>query len=127
MQSGAFLTMVAQGGEVTDVVLDQVALADTSGAVYKVKNLSPSGYVNNVTILDGPHGNMGYGLIDPTSTPLRLALECRGYGCESVPQQAKGTLFSAFLSYPRTSNGSVGGATICQYGKCADVTHGLMQ
>lgn len=89
-----FLTVDTTGGPINDIVLKRNAIADWTGAVYMFKHINDTG-INwhvNAKISMTPLGNMGKGLIDPTSAPGLIDLICEGWGCESVLSQAKSAL-----------------------------------
>jgi hypothetical protein len=78
-----FLTLNQSGGQVTDVILRRVALADTIGSVYMLKNISPKNFMADVMVEETPLGNYGSGMVDPASSPSLLGMRCFGNGCQS--------------------------------------------
>lgn len=96
-----FLTVDTTGGPITDIVLDRDALADSVGTVYLLKHINNTGinWLVNAKVSMIPEGNMGAGLIDPSSAPNLLSVTCEGSGCDSVLSQAKQALYM-FVGMP---------------------------
>lgn len=109
-----FLETHAVGGEVSDITLSRVALADWTGNVWMLGNYGQN-YVTNVKVDMKPQGSSGIGLVNPASTPFRLALDCHGYGCQHIERYSTSTLFQAYLFPPRNADGSAGSLRLCQY------------
>jgi len=76
-----FFFSEASPGIVSDITLRRVKLADTIGKVFMLKTVTTNNQLTNVKIEMTPNGNLGAGLVDPTSTPRHLGLICEGYGC----------------------------------------------
>ncbi len=76
-----FLTVNQAGGQVTDITLRRVALADTIGSSYLIRNDSPRNFRASVLIEQIPLGNVGSGMIDPASSNHLLDVTCIGSGC----------------------------------------------
>jgi Pectate lyase superfamily protein len=104
LRNDDFLTIKQSPGQVTDITLRRVKIADSVNS-YMVKNSSVR-TIATVLIEQTPLGNYGKGLVDPSSASARLALECIGNGCDkaSVVDQAGQALY-AFQGF--TSQGAV--------------------
>ncbi len=82
-----FLTINQTGGQVTDITLRRVKLADTTGSSYLIRENSPAPFQATVLVEQTPLGNIGSGMVDPASSADRLDLNCIGNGC---PEGASG-------------------------------------
>ena len=89
-----FLTIDTSGGNVADVILNRVRVADPVGTVYMVKHINNSSvnWLANIKF-EALQGDIGSGLVDPASAPQLFSIICEGYGCEGVLAQAKSTLY----------------------------------
>lgn len=100
-----FLTVDTSGGPVTDITLRRVGMADSVGTSYMLKHVNPvPGEPNWVVCVKFemiPEGNMGAGLIDPSSAANLLSVICEGAGCQYVLEQAKSTLFDFVGKAPK--------------------------
>ena len=77
-----FLTINQASGQVSDITLRRVKMADATNS-YMIKNLSPKNFVTNVLVEMSPLGNYGKGLVDPTSSNYLMAMTCIGNGCQA--------------------------------------------
>jgi hypothetical protein len=106
-----FLTVDTSGGIITDILLQRVALADTTGSSYMFKDINNSrtDWQVNIKFEMIPAGNSGSGLIDPTSAYQLFSVVCDGVYCDSVLSQAKGTLYF-FVGMPSRGTMTVYGS-----------------
>lgn len=97
-----FLTVVTAGGAVEDITLNRVKMADTSGSSYMLNHVNTSGvnWIVNAKISMAPDGNIGSGIVNPTSAPYLLSIICEGSGCQSV-LNAESALYDALIYTPK--------------------------
>lgn len=100
-----FLTVDTTGGEVVDITLHRVKVADAASGypVYMAKHVNNTGINWNVNIKFDqiPEGNTGNGLIDPTSAPELFSVVCIGANCEGILNEAKSTLYMLMAMPPK--------------------------
>lgn len=95
-----FFFSEASPGIVSDITLRRVKLADTIGKVYMLKTVTTNNQLTNAKIEMTPNGNLGAGLVDPTSTPRHLGLICEGYGCGPGVPGPNNPLYSGQFTGP---------------------------
>lgn len=81
LNNADFLTINQTGGQVADITLRRVKLADTSGNSYLIRENSSYNSWTPVLVEQTPVGNVGSGLIDPASAANQLDVYCIGSVC----------------------------------------------
>jgi len=75
-----FLVINGFGGQVTDITLRRVQLADAVGNSYLIKQAGKPNFHTTVPVEEVPLGGMGAGLVDPANTAARVDISCIGNG-----------------------------------------------
>ena len=81
LNNADFLTINQTGGQMADITLRRVKLADTSGNSYLIRENSSYNSWTPILVEQTPVGNVGSGLIDPASAANQLDLFCIGSVC----------------------------------------------
>jgi hypothetical protein len=108
-----FLTLNSTSAVVSDISLEHISLADANANVYMVKNIGTQ--TNGLNFDTELAGNIGSGLIDPTSTAGGInGVFCKSIGCESILTQAGAAMNNAFI-FPYNGRPAVFYQTAAQF------------
>lgn len=100
-----FLVVNGTSSPITEIVLENVTLADTVGTVYMLKT---TGNVSQVHINMSVTAAIGTGLVDPTSNSVG-SFHCEGYGCDQAVSIALGNGSTGVFA---NQQGFTGGAAV---------------